>query len=58
MLVHRRRHWPNIITVLGYRGVFGVSLNVGQRHRRRANINQALVQTSFWYRQHEVGPTD
>ena len=46
--------WPNISPVLGYCFVFGVTLNVGQHHRRRANINPALVQTSCRYRQHEV----
>ena len=44
------RRWPNgelllanINPVLGYRFVFDATLNVGQRHRRRANINQAFV---------------
>ena len=37
--------WPpsttlaNISAVLGYRVVFDATLSVGQRHRRRANIN-------------------
>ena len=39
------RRWANISPVLGYCVVFGASLNVGQRHRRRAKINQALVQS-------------
>ena len=42
MLAHRLRRWPNISPVLSYRVVFGVMLNVGQRHRRRANINPAV----------------
>ena len=45
MLPHPLRRWPNIIPVLSYRVVFGVTLNVGQRHRIRANINPALVQS-------------
>ena len=45
MLAHRLRHWPNISPVFGYRVVFGATLNVGKRHRRRANINPALVQS-------------
>ena len=28
-----------------YRVMFGATLNVGQRHKRRANINTALVQS-------------
>ena len=32
-----------ISPVLGYRVMFDATLNVGQRHRRRANINQTLV---------------
>ena len=44
--------------VLGYGAVFGATLNVDQRHRRRANINLALVQSimpkACRYRQHEV----
>ena len=39
LLAHRLRRWPNISPVLGSRVVFGATLNVGQRHRRRANIN-------------------
>ena len=54
MLSHRLWHWANISPVLGYRVVFGITLNVGQRHRRRANINPALVQSivPILYRQH------
>ena len=36
---HRLRRWANISPVLGYRVVFDATLNVGQRHRRRASIN-------------------
>ena len=60
MLAHHLRRWPNISQVLSYRVVFGVTLNVGQRHRRPANINPALVQSivpvppACRYRQHEV----
>ena len=43
MLAHRLRRWANIIPVLGYCVV--ATLNVGQRHRQRANINSALVQS-------------
>ena len=32
-----------ISPVLGYRVVFDATLNVGQPHRRRANINPAFV---------------
>ena len=39
MLAHRRRRWANISPVLGYRVMFGATLNVGQRHRRRDKIN-------------------
>ena len=45
MLAHRLRRWVNISPVLGYHVVFGATLNVGQHHRRRANINPALVQS-------------
>ena len=48
MLAHRLRRWPNISPVLGYRVVLGDTLNVGQRHRRRANINPALDQSMYW----------
>ena len=43
MLVHRLRRWDNISPVLGYRDVFDATLNVGQRHRQRANINPVFV---------------
>ena len=33
ILALRLRRWPNISPVLGSRVVFGVRLNVGQRHR-------------------------
>ena len=45
MFAHCLRRWPNISPVLGYRVVFGATLNVGQRHSRRANIYPALVQS-------------
>ena len=45
MLAHRLRRWPNISPVLDYRVVFSARMNVGQRHRRRANINPALAQS-------------
>ena len=45
MLAHRLRRWPNISPVLSNRVVFGVTLKVGQRHKRQANINPALVQS-------------
>ena len=60
MLAHRLQRWANIIPVLGYCVVFGTTLNVGQRHRRRVNITPALVQSIVpvplvcRYRQHEV----
>ena len=60
MLAHRLRRWPTINPVLGFRVVFGTTLNVGQRHRRRANINPALLQSivtlppACMYLQHEV----
>ena len=41
----RLRRWANISPVLAYRFVFGALLNVGQRHRQRANINPALIQS-------------
>ena len=42
--------------VLGYRVVFDATLNVGQRHRLRANINPAFVQSIVgYYSHHEVG---
>ena len=44
MLAHRLWRWANIIPVLGYRVVFGATLNVGQPHRRgRANINICIT---------------
>ena len=54
MLAHRLGRWANISLVLGYHVVFGAALNVGRRHRRRANINPALVQSivPILYRQH------
>ena len=42
LLAHRLRRWANISPVLGYRVVFDATLNVGRRHKRRANINPAL----------------
>ena len=45
LLAHRLWRWANISPVLGYRVVFDATLNVGQRHRRRASINPALVQS-------------
>ena len=39
--------WANVGPVLGNRVLFGATLNVGQFHRRRANINPALVQSSL-----------
>ena len=46
MLAHYLRRWPNSCPVLGYGVVFGATLNVGQRHRRPANINPAFVQST------------
>ena len=60
MLAHSLRCWANISPVLGYYVVFDATLNVGQHHRWRANINPALVhsivpvQPACRYRQHEV----
>ena len=45
MLSPHLRHWPNLSPVLGDWVVFGATLNVGQRHRRWASINPALVQS-------------
>ena len=45
LLAHRLQPWANIIPWLGYCVVFDAKLNVGQCHRRRANINPALVQS-------------
>ena len=39
LLAHRLRRWANISPVLGYCVVFDATMNVGQHHRRRANIN-------------------
>ena len=44
--------WASINPVLGYSFVFCATLKVGHHHRRRANINPALVQASCRYRQH------
>ena len=56
LLAHRLRRWDNISRVLGYRVLFDATLNVGQRHRRRANINPAFVQSIVgYYSQYEVG---
>ena len=55
MLAHRS---ANISPVSGYRLAIGATLNVDQRHRRRANINPALVKSILLvppacrYRQH------
>ena len=46
LLAHRLQRWANISLLLGYRVVFDATLNVGQRHRRRANINPALASSS------------
>ena len=46
----------DISPVLGYRVVFGATLNVGQRHRRRANINLALVQSILLVLYHQLWP--
>ena len=60
ILAHRLRRWATISRVLGYRVVFGATLNVGQHHRRPDNMNPALVQSivpvppACRYRQHEV----
>ena len=43
LLAQRLWRWANISPVLGHRVVFDATLNVGQRHRRRANINPAFV---------------
>ena len=45
LLAHRLRRWPNISPLLGYCVVLGATLNVDQRHTRRANINTALIQS-------------
>ena len=48
LLVHRLQRLANISPVFGYRVVFNVMLNVGQRHRRRANNNPAFASSSSW----------
>ena len=54
LLAHRLRRWAN--TQYYYRVVFDATLNVGQRHRLRANINPAFVQSIVgYYSHHEVG---
>ena len=45
LLAHRLRRWANISPVLGYCVVFDATLHVGQRHRRRTNINPAFVKS-------------
>ena len=45
IFAHRLRRWANISPVLGHCVLFGITLNVGQCHRRRPNINPALVQS-------------
>ena len=45
MLTHRRQRWANISPILGYRVMFGATLNVGQRHKQQANSNTALDQS-------------
>ena len=45
LLAHSLRRWANISPVLGYRVMFDATRNVGQRHRRRANINPPIVQS-------------
>ena len=45
LLAHRLRRGANISPVLGYRVMFDATLHVGQRHRRRASINPAFVQS-------------
>ena len=42
-MAHCLWRWANISPVLGYCVMFDATLNVGQRHRRRANINPAFV---------------
>ena len=60
MLAHCPRRWANISPVLGYRVVFGATLDVRQHHRQWTNINPALVQsiipvpTACRYCQHKV----
>ena len=45
MLTHRLWRWANISPVLSYCVVFSATLHMGQRHRWRVNIYQALVQS-------------
>ena len=59
LLAHRLRRWANFSPVLGDHVVFEVTLHVGQRHRRRANINPAFVQSIVWVLQPAwIRPTD
>ena len=53
MLAHRLRRCASISPVLGYLVVFGATLNVGQCHRRLANIAQLWFKASCQCRQHE-----
>ena len=46
---HETQYRAIVSPVLGYRVVFDPTLNVGQRHRWRANINSALVSSSSYY---------
>ena len=43
LLANPLQCWADISSVLGYPVLFDATLNVGQRHRRRANINPAFV---------------
>ena len=54
LLAHRLRRWANVSPVLGYRVVFDATLNAGQRHRRRENINPALASSSSYCMAREV----
>ena len=45
LLAHCLQRLANISPVFSYRVLFDVTLNLGQRHRRRANIKPALVQS-------------
>ena len=47
LLADRRRRWANISPLLGYLVVFDATLNGGQRHRQRANINPASSSSYF-----------
>ena len=55
LLAHRLRRSADISRVLGDSVMFDAMLNVGQRHRRRANINPALASSSS-YCTAEPGP--